>query len=837
MERPYILYVDAYDSFANNIVALLETSLGADVQIVKVDDEHLLHAKSGEELGSFLHQFDAVVVGPGPGSPTNLQDVGWIDRIWSLRVEDVLPVLGICLGFQSLCLAFGAKIEQLAQPRHGLVLNVTHQGNSIFTNVQCFDATMYHSLHVILSDGKPPSTCWAPLAVTPELQPLAWDIQDPTNGIVLMAARHISKPFWGVQFHPESITTGAKLVDGNLVHGSEGSEVLKGWWGEAKLWQQKTPRSRTDRKSFPNNSSNVSAIISSMSSEEVADRHYAEFYSHIKAAYVVQWKSVQSVPITARDVYQKLDIRDGEAILLESALRPDGTPLREDTGRYSIIGLTQGERSFRLHYYLDPSSHVQAELGEHQSSAAVNNFFVYVKKWLQHLHASGGSPNVPFWGGFMGYISYEAGLDTINIPADKRSYRSSPSKRPAVSFALALRSIVIDHLTNQIYIQSTLRDDEAWVHDKVNHLGCVNNSTPQTDRPHISPDKTAILGPIAIHKPDRARYEDKVERCQKAIREGDSYELCLTDQTSIHVSRPSISSDYAWPLYQKMITLNAAPFGVYMKLSYGAQTVTILGSSPERFLSWNRNGRCQYRPIKGTVKKMPGMRLEDAEAILKPSLNAKDVAENLMITDLVRHDLHGVVGAGNVQVTKLFGVEEYQTVFQLVSVIEGQLPVTVKSKDILNSETGVEHPRQTRRRKSYTRSHGMATPDTEEESEHRKTPSLPLPTGIDILAASLPAGSMTGAPKKRSCELLQDIEGGKPRGIYSGVLGYLDVGGGGDFSVVIRTAYRWSDEHDENGNDIWTIGAGGAVTSQSTPQGETEEMITKLDSALRAYEG
>jgi para-aminobenzoate synthetase len=298
-------------------------------------------------------------------------------------------------------------------------------------------------------------------------------------------------------------------------------------------------------------------------------------------------------------------------------------------------------------------------------------------------------------------------------------------------------------------------------------------------------------------------------------------------------------NDYAWPLYRKLRGLNAAPFAAYMRLKSLDQEITILSSSPERFLSWNRNGGCQYRPIKGTVKKTDGMTLQDAEAILKPSLNAKDVAENLMITDLIRHDLHGVAGAGNVHVTKLFGVEEYKTVFQLVSVIEGKLPLlAIESGNLrkpprLNSN--ISPVKSKAHHQTYSHKNGIATPDTDEESEAPHIASPQQLSGIDVLAASLPPGSMTGAPKKRSCELLQDIEEGKPRGIYSGVLGYLDVGGGGDFAVVIRTAYRWSDERDTEGNDVWTIGAGGAVTSQSTPEGEAEEMMVKLKSVLRAF--
>lgn len=109
------------------------------------------------------------------------------------------------------------------------------------------------------------------------------------------------------------------------------------------------------------------------------------------------------------------------------------------------------------------------------------------------------------------------------------------------------------------------------------------------------------------------------------------------------------------------------------------------------------------------------------------------------------------------------------------------------------------------------------------------------PSPTRVLAASLPPGSMTGAPKKRSCELLRTIEGrDHARGVYSGVIGYLDVGGGGDFSVAIRTAFKWSCGNGE-GDGLWRVGAGGAVTVLSDDLAEWEEMVTKRESALRAF--
>jgi para-aminobenzoate synthetase len=745
-------------------------------------------------------------------------------------------------------LTFFVQIRRLVEPRHGLVLEVTHQATELFDGLESFNATMYHSLHVDLGGSDSAKVLWKTAVQTPELQPLAWDLQDKSNGPVLMAAKHTSKPFYGVQFHPESVTTGARASTGGVTFGTEGSQIVQQWWKEVQKWRSQTGHLRKTKFLSRTSKTNSPGLVAVSPSITMADRHLASLQDYIQHARTVQWKSFHGSGLSVQSICQELNITIGQAVVLESALKPNGSPLREDTGRYSIIGILSKENPLHLNFLLNPNPEVHIEAKGRRIVSPVGDFWVYLNHWMQQLKSTGGASDVPFWGGFMGYISYEAGLGTIGVKNGNGNKQASTEidhhVRPASTFALILRSIVIDHLTQDVYVQSVQMNDQEWINGTTSMLSGM--TMPQmVTRPLTPPPKeeyTFSKAKLAtLQVPGHAQYIDKVKQCQSSIRNGDSYELCLTDRTTLRVHPEPGLDDYAWPLYRRMIKLNAAPFAAYMRLKSLDQEVTILSSSPERFLSWNRTGRCQYRPIKGTVKKTPGMTLQDAEAILKPSLNAKDVAENLMITDLIRHDIHGVAGAGNVHVTKLFGVEEYQTVFQLVSVIEGQLPLRVAAGEPSEkaSSAGSEPCRQigSSRRKSYSRTNGMATPDTEDEHDLFPSPVPQELSGIDVLAASIPPGSMTGAPKKRSCELLQDIEERKPRGIYSGVLGYLDVGGGGDFAVVIRTAYRWSDERDDKGNDIWTIGAGGAVTAQSTPEGEADEMMTKLKSVLRAFEG
>lgn len=429
----------------------------------------------------------------------------------------------------------------------------------------------------------------------------------------------------------------------------------------------------------------------------------------------------------------------------------------------------------------------------------------------------------------MGYITYEAGLETIDVDLHKSCHSDS---LPDINFAFIHRSIVIDHEKEQVFIQSLLPGDWSWILnvgttiDGMKSRAEVRNSTQTPNKPSfdISDDLkvTNALATADVRRPTEDTYRAKVLTCQENLAAGDSYELCLTDETKIKVP-VGINKLNPWALYKRLRSNNPAPFGAFLRLS----DVKVVGSSPELFLKWDRDGRCQFRPIKGTVKKGPEMTRQRAHEILGSS---KERAENLMIVDLIRHDLCGVVGADNSWVSDLMVIEEYETVYQLVSVIEGQLPPS----DF--ASTG--------------------------------------PRGLDVLKASLPPGSMTGAPKKRSCEILRDIES-RPRGIYSGVLGYMDVGGSGSFSVVIRTTLCCDDPYERqqtygpprtNGNtnghtnghtytngsagsngisngasvngaekhETWRVGAGGAVTIQSTDEGEFLEMETKASSVLGA---
>jgi para-aminobenzoate synthetase component 1 len=263
---------------------------------------------------------------------------------------------------------------------------------------------------------------------------------------------------------------------------------------------------------------------------------------------------------------------------------------------------------------------------------------------------------------------------------------------------------------------------------------------------------------------DRAAYLGRVKILREEIAEGNVYEVNLTRRLSRRFDGDP------WALYLALRKRNPAPFACYLEF----EDIAVLGSSPERFLRVDSAGEVESRPIKGT---RPRGTTPAADADLEKALatSEKDRAENLMIVDLVRNDLGRVCEVGSVRVSELMRVEAYASVFQLVSAVVGRL--------------APEHDR------------------------------------IDLIRAAFPPGSMTGAPKRAAMQLIEQLEP-TPRGLYSGAIGYFDVRGGMDLSVVIRTMMVSGDQVQLN--------VGGAIVSDSDPAGEYDETIDKARALLAA---
>ncbi|KAF2233103.1 para-aminobenzoate synthase [Viridothelium virens] len=715
---PVFLYIDAYDSFSNNIVVLLTYLLKASVETIRIDDARFL----GQDASLFLEyvrRFDAVIAGPGPGTAEQGGDVGLIAYLWNLGADFVVPVLGICLGFQSLILSHGGTIYRVENPQHGIVAQIVHSNRSIFKGIGDLRATQYNSLAADLGDSRK------------KLEPLAWHRTSATSPLILSAVRHREKPYWGVQFHPESACTNAA-----------GARLIQNWWNEASEWN------RSSRKPT----------------------------STCRLAPTIRSERITNSSIDVDVLRNAASSTGGSLLLLESVQRAAKIPIHSETGRFTIAGFSYPDTK-RVLYFMN-TSRIEVRNGQDEILDQKNqaDLWNYLREFMSSVDKPmGGDARSPFWGGLLGFVSYEAALASIDVDGATR-----PS-RPDACFAFVERSVVIDNAENRTWIQSIKPKDEEWIAEIQSAI--THSKKKCTD----GLENGISLKAVGICSPEKETYIKSIRTCKEEIRAGNSYELCLTAEGLV-VSPASVSrSHHVWELYQRLRKLNAAPFAAHLRFGAenGDSSVSVISSSPERFLSWDRHGHCQFRPIKGTLKKTPGMTYEKAEQFFESS---KERAENLMIVDLIRHDLNGILRSGEAHVAKLMGVEEYATVYQLVSVVEGDLSSKL-------DKTG----------------------------------------GIDVLAASLPPGSMTGAPKKRSCELLKRIEGNRARGIYSGVIGYLDVGGGGDFSVAIRTAFSWDQER-RDGRDFWHIGAGGAITVQSDDHAEYAEMMTKLETVLGIFD-
>ncbi|VEU23146.1 DEKNAAC104036 [Brettanomyces naardenensis] len=706
-----ILLVDSYDSFTFSLENLLERSTGD--QVLTIRNDSFIIPRDQTLLDKLLDSVQAVVIGPGPGSPENPHDIGIIPYIFKRKD---LPILGICLGFQCLCLNYGCHMEYLEDPIHGQahVMTIIDKNEPLFKGFpDTFKSVRYHSIYI---NGK--SDVIVPL--------VKWNIDD-----TLMAAKHKKYPHYGVQYHPESICS------------EMGEELVKNFWELA----QKRP---------------VSSIEDDYGKVTIHYEPLMKDLSNCDHEFHYQWRRIE----IDSSVISLCESLKEDFLLLNSASTP---------GNWSIIGLPiEGKSDVITHSTENPNIVKRSKWKKGKEEDTTTNLAQGQSIWnylSEYMSERYYTPEIddkrlqecPFIGGLVGFMSYEEGR-FVNL---ERLKKITEKDIPDTKMCFVERFIAREGREKGdkgFYVVSIRGNDDEWLDNMKEGFQKEVNVVQGISDEHIpSP-------PVSIILPDKHVYLDQFQKCQEYLRSGDSYELCLTTTTKIHLPR-SITS---WDLYKKMIARNASPYSLY--LDFGDSQ--LLSTSPERFLYWDEK-KCQMRPIKGTVKKSEGVDYEEA---CRRLLIPKEMGENLMIVDLIRHDMYTLLK--NVKVSKLMGVEEYQTLYQLVSVIEGDL----------------------------------------EHSDYR---------GIDILSLSLPPGSMTGAPKKRSVELLQELEGENRRGIYSGIAGYWGVNDRADWSVVIRSIYGYEgDVEDTKEEKCMRCGAGGAITVLSNGEGEWEEMGVKLESVL-----
>ena len=360
-----------------------------------------------------------------------------------------------------------------------------------------------------------------------------------------------------------------------------------------------------------------------------------------------------------------------------------------------------------------------------------------------------------------GFVGYLG----YELKADCGASAAHAAELPDAFLLLADRVVAIDHEREQTHL---LALSDAGPHESAAAQAWLEATQAALDALAVL-DEPPMLdhGEAALEfqlSRGREHYMANVETCKRLLESGESYEICLTNRLVLPALRDTFE------LYRVLRRVNPAPYSAYLRMQEGA----ILSSSPERFLRATRDGTVEAKPIKGTARRDAA---PDADAAARDGLarSPKDRAEHLMIVDLLRNDLGLVSQIGSVHVPKLMDVESYQTVHQLVSTIRGRLRDDV---DL-----------------------------------------------VDCIRATFPGGSMTGAPKLRTMEIIDTLEG-LPRGVYSGALGYLALNGTADLSIVIRTLVATQAGA--------TIGSGGAIVMLSDAEDEYDEMLLKAQPLLDA---
>ncbi|MEV7557086.1 aminodeoxychorismate synthase component I [Streptomyces sp. NPDC089795] len=619
-----------------------------------------------------------------------------------------LPVLGICLGHQAIGALHGATVGRAPAPRHGRISRVRHDGTGLF-------AGLPSPMEVVRYHS---------LAVTelpPELEATAWS----PDG-VLMGLRHRTRPMWGVQFHPESICA------------EHGVELLRNFMDLSEHAAPRPPRTpRPPRRTAEARPTARPAVVGPAPASGAGTRRLRVLTHELPT----DWD--------AERAYDLLFRGNPYSFWLDSS-RPDAAD-----GRFSIMGDASGPlaRVARADVW---SGTVRVDSAS-DTEIVSGPFLDWLDQDLRAIETH--VPALPFdfalgWTGYLGYeLKSECGGELVHRSED-----------PDAVMVFTDRALVLDHHTGTTHLlaladdgvegsEDTARRRLAALADRLAHL--PRGAAPAPD------GSVPLTGEIRLRH-DRAGYLGLIAAAHEEIAAGETYEVCLTNTAEV---RGRLDP---WAGYLHLRRSHPAPFGAL--LQFGG--LSVLSTSPERFLRVDGDGLVESRPIKGT-RPRGATPAEDAALVADLLTCEKDRAENLMIVDLVRNDLGRCAEPGTVEATDIFRVESFAGAHQLVSTVRARL-----------------------RRDS---------------------------SAVRCVRAAFPGGSMTGAPKVRTMRIIDRLEAG-PRGVYSGALGYFSLSGAADLSIVIRTALVTEDKV--------RYGTGGAIIALSDAAAEFEETAVKAGPLL-----
>ncbi|CAF1863801.1 hypothetical protein Bca52824_045597 [Brassica carinata] len=779
------LLIDNYDSYTFNIYQALTTINGVPPVVIRNDEW------TWEEAYRYLYEdaaFDNIVISPGPGSPMCSSDIGICLRLL-LECRDI-PILGVCLGHQALGYVHGAHVVHAPEPVHGRLSGIEHDGNILFSDIPSGRN----------SDFKADKE-----SLPKELVPIAWTIYDdngsfsvpvnnqsywPSSHVdgkqdrhILMGIMHSTFPHYGLQFHPESIAT----TYGSQIFKNFKDITLDYWNGCKAPSLRRRKINETGNMQVPgacgflkelsrnritgNGSSYYGNPRTSLST---AKKNGVDVLEPNAKLLRLKWKKLERLAHKvggARNIFMELfgKSRGHDTFWLDTS---SGDKAR---GRFSFMGGKGGSLWKQLIFSLSDQSEITSKHAGHLLIEDANcstekrflkeGFLDFLRKELSSIsYDEKDFEGLPFefYGGYVGCIGYDIKVE-CGMPNNRHK-----SKAPDACFFFVDNIVAIDHHLDDVYVLSLHQDgtvETSFLKDTEEKIISMNVSSTRKWKDQTLPPIDSSTSFV----PDKSReqYINDVERCMQYIKDGESYELCLTTQ-----NRLKIGNTDPLGLYLHLRERNPAPYAAF--LNFSNANVSLCCSSPERFLKLDGHGVLEAKPIKGTMAR--GSTPEEDELLkLQLKLSEKNEAENLMIVDLLRNDLGRVCEPGSVHVPNLMDVETYTTVHTMVSTVRG-----LKRSDI---------------------------------------------SPVECVKAAFPGGSMTGAPKLRSVEILDSLEKCS-RGLYSGSIGYFSYNGTFDLNIVIRTVVIHEGEA--------SIGAGGAIVALSNAEDELEEMVLKTRAPANA---
>lgn len=759
------LLIDHRDSFTQNLAHDLATVFGSFPVIVEHDDPTLTLET--------LDGFDCVVLSPGPGHPGEPADFGFGLRVLQ---ESTLPVLGICLGHQGLAVAHGGRVARAPEPVHGRVDQIHHDGTGVFTSLPSpLQAVRYHSLAVTHVPDV--------LRVTAR----------SADGVV-MGLEHRTLPQWGVQFHPESICSehGRDLLSrfrDEVVARIQGADLDA--YPEPN--QESQPKTAQVSTSASDQAARRGLVVDGLATAQPDPRildhatrapgtHRTEHHLHVRAF---------STSLSDETLFQTLFGDDDKAVWLDSheaganarfSIMGSGDTLALSDVETGTVTLRSGGGAKTKQTRTEQRGFFDWLESDQTRRCLTGGSLALHGSAAEELDEAGLADALPFSfrPGWVGYLGYE-------LKGQLGSRNRHRSDLPDAALLFVTRSVVLDHQTGTTYLlqlderdwlgaaQRTLDEAALKAAGEQEPSRAVGHKAAGSEAPGF---QAVGFGGTVRAREDHDAYVAGVAAAQELIAAGETYELCLTTQLTVsHGTNEDGTNDGSpdpWETYLRLRAQAPAPFGAYLRVpaTEDIPALAVLSTSPERFLRVDADGRAESSPIKGT---RPRGATEQEDHALREDLatHPKDRAENLMIADLVRHDLGATAVIGSVRVEELFGVHTFSRAHQMITTVSSRL--------------------------------------------------LPGVSSVTCLREAFPPGSMTGAPKHRTMELIDALESG-PRGIYSGAIGWFGVDGALDTSVVIRTVVMVNGE--------LRYGTGGAVVALSDPEDEYQETMVKAGPLL-----